>query len=174
MKVAVTLFALLAGPASLSTAAWAGCPNVCDVTVEPIATAPQPPVCVRLTAEPSTCDCGVSLSVDNDCTAPVEARGFSFDLCHVFGESQFERPCSVVQPGRRGVLRVKIPSSEGIGRKERALQLSAEGADHTVTLTYAVTSFGNGGCAVAGASGSSVPMFALLFAIALNRRGTRR
>jgi len=60
--------------------AQAGCPNICELTVQSPVVLP-PLSCVRLSAEGQECGCGVHLQVSNDCAASLEISSNDLYQC---------------------------------------------------------------------------------------------
>ena len=167
------------GFATLARTAVAGCPNVCELTVDPATVAPAL-ACVKIEVTSETCDCGVSVSLTNGCTTSVNAIGFTFDSCGPPGANlaQLTQPCPVVEPS---MLATKLLRASGTGSKHWALQLQNQGADYTATVAANVTSSGaKGGCAVStGASTEENRSFGVFIGLlgvlwARSRRSARR
>jgi hypothetical protein len=153
--------------------AYAGCPNLCDLTVEPAAMEPPLP-CAAVNVRADECDCAAGVSLLNTCTTALEALDFSFDACSPEGDlTSVELQCTLVQPRFGAVYDLK-PTE--LGHKEWELHLRNDGNDHTLTVTAHVKSFKNGACtcAVAGAAGSAARglgfgAIALLFGLGARR-----
>jgi MYXO-CTERM domain-containing protein len=148
--------------AAFTRTARAGCPNVCELTVGAITVVP-PLDCVTVEATAQTCDCGVFVSLNNGCTTPVDAVGFTFTSCGPPGANagSLTQPCPVVEPNMLATVPLR---TTGTGMKQWALQLQNEGTDFSVTIPANVTSSGaSGGCAIARSPApASRPTVALL------------
>jgi hypothetical protein len=75
--------------------AYAGCPNLCDLTVEPAAMEPPLP-CAAVNVRADECDCAAGVSLLNTCTTALEALDFSFDACSPEGDlTSVELQCTL-------------------------------------------------------------------------------
>ena len=136
-----------AAVALFARTARAGCPNTCDLTIEPSSIAP-PLDCLQVRVTPETCDCGVFLTMTNGCTAAIDTVGWTLASCGQPGESAGSRTpnCSAIRPTEEGSSALR---TSGTGHKEWPLQVTVQGASYTVTLGANVTSFDQGGgCAM--------------------------
>ena len=125
-------------------ASLAGCPNTCDIAVDPVVVSPEL-ACMNVDATDSTCDCGVHLVITNSCTSALEARDFTFLTC---GAPYQDRrgSCTTVAAGENGVMEVKASAD---GRHQWNLTLRSDGVDHVIGLKANVSSFdepGSCGC----------------------------
>jgi hypothetical protein len=164
------VLALAAAPA-----ARAGCPNVCELTIDAVSVVPSLD-CAHWQLTPNTCDCGVFVEMANGCSAPLDAVGFAFSSCGAPGASasSLTQPCLAVSPTQ--VASVPLRTT-GTGSKQWPLHLNQQGTDYTVTITGNVDSVGGrGGCAVAGqgGAGAMTTLLALLvLVLGLRRRWAR-
>src|SRR2546421_6571416 len=66
--------------------ARAGCPNVCELTIDPVSVVPALD-CAHWDLAPDRCDCGVFVKMTNDCSTSVDTVGFAFSSCGSPGAS---------------------------------------------------------------------------------------
>jgi hypothetical protein len=126
--------------------AHAGCPNTCELTTPPVTVTPALD-CIKVAASPQTCDCAVFVTLTNQCSAPVDAVGFTFSSCGFFGSSHLTQPCPSVDANKVASLRL---TTTGTGHQNWNLSLREQGAVYVASVNADVTSFNDsGGCAVA-------------------------
>ncbi len=124
---------------------WAGCPNPCELVVEPLTVEP-PFDCATLSkAFEEGCSCGVRFDIDNTraCTTPVRAVGFEFDSCL---PSAPDGPCNELQPTEQGSVVFSLVS---LGETRRSFVFEDGAGEHRVNVVARVKSFGAQGCDVA-------------------------
>ena len=117
--------------------AWAGCPKTCDLMVEPVTIDPALS-CLTVSTVPGTCDCGVELTVTNDCTDAITASDFVFRGCKLPGQDQFSPDCALLEPRGTGYLDLDI---DGTGMKSWDLHLQQAETPFTMTVRANVTAF---------------------------------
>jgi hypothetical protein len=157
--------------------ARAGCPNTCDVTIEPASIAP-PLDCLLVEVTPETCDCGAFVKMTNGCAAPVDTVGWTLASCGQPGEGagSLTMNCSTLSPKAVGNSPLR---TSGTGHKEWPLQIAAQGTSYTVTVAANVTAFHQGGgCAMSPTRPASAPFSGALglviaFSWSKRRRGPR-
>ncbi|HSY38175.1 MAG TPA: hypothetical protein VLA79_01570 [Polyangia bacterium] len=156
--------------AAWSTAARAGCPNVCQISGATVQITP-PLDCLHLKAAAETCDCGVLVDIDNQCAAPIEATGSPITTC--LNSAGYGAPCPSLEPMAQGSL---VEKADAVGSQVWTLALSTQGTSHSLSITADVTSMGDGGCAAAAGAPHSrmAAWFAVAGVIALAARRRRR
>jgi hypothetical protein len=128
----------------VSGTADAGCPNTCDIAVASPILEPEL-VCASLNVSGHNCDCGVHLTVANQCPTEIEAVDFQFNSCYVSLLGSADEPvsdCTAIPEGHDAVLRL---STTGNGHKEWTFHLRNDGTDHTLLLTADVSDFDDSG-----------------------------
>jgi len=157
----------LALTALFARSAAAGCPNVCDMSLD-VARIEPALACAGLKASPQDCDCGVDLDLGNGCESPIEAVDFKFDLCWSpsAAPSSYVRDCTVLPVAEQGSLELKLNAT---GVSERRLTLQHQGAQHQIIVATNVTSLGDEGClcSAPGARSGSLGLLAIASALML-------
>jgi hypothetical protein len=142
--------------------ARAGCPNLCEIGEASFVLEPELQ-CAVVSARSSDCDCGVSVSVDNDCASALQALSFSFRSCGPIG-GPFTKDCGEVGVSDTGTFEIPIHET---GRTESAFTLRYDGQDHVLTVSADVSSFDDGAiCSVGGRPGGGGRPGSLAFACA--------
>jgi hypothetical protein len=146
----------------------AGCPSVCEITVDPPRVEPALAACVTVKMTGTDCQCGVLATVNNGCNVAVDSP-MTMLRCG-------SQDCSSIPPYAEG--HVFWPLG-GVGTESFSLTLrTSDGVTHTLTTSSHVTSYETGGCGcIVGrrSRSSAVAIFALggLFAIGRRRHGRR-
>ena len=117
---------------------WAGCPNPCELVVEPLAVEPPFECATASKVFEEGCSCGVRFDIDNtrDCTTPVRAVGFEFDSCL---PSAPDGPCDELQPAEEGIVAFSLV---GLGETRRSFLIEYGAGEHRVNVVERVKSFG--------------------------------
>jgi len=152
------------------SAARAGCPNVCELTVEPAEVDPAL-ACLVVEASDQTCDCSVLLEISNQCDASLAFPEGTFYYCGDRAEG-----CDTLPAGSSSTAERRV-TGEGPG--DWVLTFEGEGTPHTLTVRYHVSSFDSspGGCALAAVGRRSLPgsaWFGVALALGLGWRRLRR
>ena len=171
------LILLAVSSAGSARMAWAGCPSTCDLTVEPVTIDPALS-CLTVRTSPATCDCGVGLTVINDCPDAVTASDFVFRFCALPEQTsdQVGRDCALLEPRATGHLDLEI---EGTGMKSWDLHLQQAESPFTLSVRTNVTAFDahpGCDCSTSGRAqelGSTAVALALLAWRARRRRPAR-
>jgi hypothetical protein len=155
--------------------AWAGCPNPCEVDVEPPILEPAVDACTTPETHGDTCDCGITASLVNACNADLVASDFTFNLC----ESPIDHfvNCTTVQPQGRGWIDRHL---DIVGPAEFTFTLQTERGEEHLTLKGNVKKFEDGCvCSVVAPAGGNqrsalLVAMELLVGSAFIRRVARR
>src|SRR4051794_14217728 len=101
--------------------ARAGCPSVCEATVDtPTVTPPLACMSVKVTAE--TCDCATFVVVKNGCADALEPVGFTFGSCA-------SGAACTVAPGEMRSMRLSVI---GTGMHPWSLEVRGGDGSHTI------------------------------------------
>jgi len=150
--------------ASLSFAglARAGCPNPCDVSVDPPVVDPPVPDCAKVSSGGETCDCDAYLAVANACTDAITVLDGSFCI---------DRQCDAAPPRQTSLIHWRTATG---GHNTWSVRLQTpDGTVHTATVT-AEAQFG-GGCSIAAVGGVAKPGWTIaLSVLAFYRRRVLR
>jgi len=134
--------------AALARPAKAGCPNVCQIAQPAVAISPALD-CASFSQSAETCDCGLLVTMTNNCPNAINAVDFTFNSCVAAGGSTaLTQPCPSVAPGMKATVLVR---ASGDGAKSWPLHLNTAMTDYTATATADVSAFSSGGssCSVA-------------------------
>ena len=126
---------------AFASVAHAGCPNVCDITVQP-ATVDPPLDCLQVNASGQTCDCGVFITITNQCGTTLAFPDSTLYYCGEAG--QF----TTVDAGGDCSGNKRINS---VGPGVWTLEVQESNSTHTLSIAYDVTSMDAGSCACAAA-----------------------
>ena len=121
--------------------AWAGCPNACEIDVDPPIVEPAQGGCAIVEALKKSCDCGVRVNIGNSCPTDLVASGFTFLTCET--DAGVVKDCTTVQRGQLGWI---VSELNNLGPVEWNYNLQTERGEERVTIRANVKEFTDSSC----------------------------
>jgi hypothetical protein len=154
--------------------AWAGCPEPCEIDVDPPILEPAQGGCADVQALGDDCECGITVKIANVCTTDVVALDFTLSNCGQGADTVHS--CTNLKPQNLGWFRTKLHET---GPAEVNLTMQSERGEEKAKVRGNVTHYGGCVCSVPGSVGDApsspgMPATYLLIAGALVRRCMRR
>jgi hypothetical protein len=122
-----------------------GCFATCEIQLSEVHVEPDLG-CFNVEAMDDTCNCGIELSLENDCATSVERVRGRFEYCGAPTSGE-RRSCSSLAPGEVAAESLAAP---GNGFRRWVVPITSQGVEHRVVLEGTITKLDVSGCTCPG------------------------